>query len=423
VALPVPVTQVTSAYSCLFQERVRSQGHQPPSAGTALVGTTNEGFQPMKARPLIAAVSLTILVGGVAGAPQVSAAPQVTIAQVQAQLDALQSQAEGASEAFNQAQVELATASQQESLAQLKVAAAQKVLTSVSASTDQLAVHMYVTDGANSSMSLLMSSTPSTFLDRLAGIQQVAGTEAVTLRRAQAARLALAQTQVALEQRRAQAATAVQQMTVQRAAINDAVAQQEKVLGQLQAEERARLAQIQAQARAASAKAAAVARKAAATRFAAASRTTNSSQGQGQGQGQGGQAASSATVVGSSSASDRASIAIQYALAQVGKSYSFNAQPPNSWDCSKLTTAAWSKAGVSLTPYSYAQASEVRRISKDELQPGDLLFYFNNAHHVAMYLGGGQIVEAASPSTGVHVTSVWNSWSSAHFSYAGRPAG
>ena len=112
-----------------------------------------------------------------------------------------------------------------------------------------------------------------------------------------------------------------------------------------------------------------------------------------------------------------------YALAQVGKPYSFDAQPPDSWDCSKLTAAAWAQAGVSLTPYSYDQANEVRRISVSELRPGDLLFYFNNAHHVAMYIGNGQIVEAANPSVGVHVTDAWNSWSSSAFSFAGRPVG
>jgi hypothetical protein len=40
-----------------------------------------------------------------------------------------------------------------------------------------------------------------------------------------------------------------------------------------------------------------------------------------------------------------------------------------------------------------------------------------------MYIGGGRIVEAASPSKGVWVTSLWNSWSSSHFSFAGRPVG
>ena len=115
---------------------------------------------------------------------------------------------------------------------------------------------------------------------------------------------------------------------------------------------------------------------------------------------------------------------MEYALAQVGKPYSFAAQPPSSWDCTKLTSWAWAQVGVQLTPYSYAQAQEVRRISPDELQPGDLLFFFESgAHHASMYIGGGMIVEASSPEVGVRVTDVWNSWNVTHFSWAGRPFG
>ena len=119
----------------------------------------------------------------------------------------------------------------------------------------------------------------------------------------------------------------------------------------------------------------------------------------------------------------RAMAAAAGPLSQVGDPYSYSANPPSSWDCSKLTAAAWGQAGVSLTAVSYAQANQVRRISTSELRPGDLLFYFRGAHHVAMYIGGGRLVEAASPEHGVWVTDLWNSWSSAHFSFAGRPAG
>jgi cell wall-associated NlpC family hydrolase len=120
---------------------------------------------------------------------------------------------------------------------------------------------------------------------------------------------------------------------------------------------------------------------------------------------------------------DRAMTAVNYALAQVGKPYSYSANPPRSWDCSKLTAAAWARAGVSLTAYSYAQAGQVRRVSKNNLKPGDILFYFNGARHVAMYIGNGMLVEAASPRLGVRVAPLWNSWSARHYSYAGRPVG
>lgn len=134
-----------------------------------------------------------------------------------------------------------------------------------------------------------------------------------------------------------------------------------------------------------------------------------------------GSSGTDATTV-SADATGKAAIAVAYALAQVGEPYSYNAHPPDSWDCSKLTAAAWGAAGVKLTPYSYTQASECNKIDRNSIIPGDLLFYFaGSTHHVAMYIGGGQLVEAGSPKTGVHVTSAWNSWTNANFSFAGRP--
>ena len=122
--------------------------------------------------------------------------------------------------------------------------------------------------------------------------------------------------------------------------------------------------------------------------------------------------------------------AVSYALAQVGKPYSFSAQPPTSWDCTKLTAAAWGQVGIRLTAYSYVQAQEVRKLTdvspnnNGSLQPGDLLFFFKNGtHHASMYIGNNQIVEASSPATGVRITSVWNSWNVTNFSWAGRPHG
>lgn len=121
---------------------------------------------------------------------------------------------------------------------------------------------------------------------------------------------------------------------------------------------------------------------------------------------------------------------VEYALAQVGDPYSFSAKPPDSWDCTKLTTWAWSKGSngrIQLTPYSYVQAQEVKKLnvavnSTNGLQKGDLLFFFKNgSHHASMYIGGNQIVEASSPEVGTRVTSVWNSWNVQNFSWAGRP--
>ena len=104
--------------------------------------------------------------------------------------------------------------------------------------------------------------------------------------------------------------------------------------------------------------------------------------------------------------SGRAAAAVKYALAQVGDAYVYGAAGPNSWDCSGLTMVAWAQAGVSLPHSSSAQASSGPQVSFSDLQPGDLVFYYSPISHVGLYIGGGKIVHAANPSTGVVVSGV-----------------
>jgi cell wall-associated NlpC family hydrolase len=105
-------------------------------------------------------------------------------------------------------------------------------------------------------------------------------------------------------------------------------------------------------------------------------------------------------------ASGRAAIAIRYALAQVGDSYVYGAAGPNAFDCSGLTMMAWGQAGVSLPHSSRAQMGSGTPVSRNQLQPGDLVFYYSPVSHVGIYLGNGMIVHAANPGAGVKVSSV-----------------
>jgi cell wall-associated NlpC family hydrolase len=112
------------------------------------------------------------------------------------------------------------------------------------------------------------------------------------------------------------------------------------------------------------------------------------------------------TVVGEVAASGSAGAAVQQALAQVGDAYVYGAVGPDAFDCSGLTMFAWAAAGVSLPHSSSAQMGSGTPVSIDALQPGDLVFYYSPVSHVGMYIGNGQLVHAANPSTGVQVTSV-----------------
>lgn len=369
-------------------------------------------------RPVLVVVTLALVAGMMSLEGTVSAQPRKTLAQVKAELQALETQAETASENFNAAQVDLAVVNGKVKDARSRVARARAAVSTAMETTGHMAAHAYMSGGGGleSSVGLLLSENPVDFLDQAVAVQQVARSQNVTLRKAQEAQLLLAQAEAQLAQQQSAATAATDVMKRHRDEINQALAATSALLAQLQAADRKRLDELAAQQRAASAAAAAAARTAqeAATRVAPKPSNPTNSRSTGN---------TAPTNTNPGSGSRRGQLAVRYALAQVGEPYSYNAQPPNSWDCSKLTTAAWAAAGVSLTPVSFAQANQVRRIPTNQLRPGDLLFYFNGAHHVAMYIGGGKIVEAASPEHGVWVTDTWNSWSSAHFSFVGRPAG
>jgi peptidoglycan DL-endopeptidase CwlO len=106
--------------------------------------------------------------------------------------------------------------------------------------------------------------------------------------------------------------------------------------------------------------------------------------------------------------SGRASAAVAYAMAQVGKAYVYGAAGPDAFDCSGLTMAAWGAAGVGLPHSSSAQYSSGTHISASQLQPGDLVFYYSPISHVGMYIGNGMIVNAENPSAGIRVTGLYS---------------
>ena len=111
-----------------------------------------------------------------------------------------------------------------------------------------------------------------------------------------------------------------------------------------------------------------------------------------------------------SAASSAAQVAVQVALAQVGKPYQWAGAGPNSFDCSGLVMYAWSHAGVSLAHYSVTQYQETTRIAQSQLRPGDLVFYNTGGGsqpgHVTIYIGNGQVVTADSPGTTVKVVAL-----------------
>jgi LysM repeat protein len=113
------------------------------------------------------------------------------------------------------------------------------------------------------------------------------------------------------------------------------------------------------------------------------------------------------TTAGESAA---AAEAVKVALEQVGTPYVYGGAAPGGFDCSGLVMYAWAAAGVSLPHYSVSQYEDTTRITEAQLLPGDLVFYDNydgpQPGHVAMYIGGGQVVAANETGTDVQTQSI-----------------
>ena len=357
----------------------------------------------------LAVLALLVTGLGLTGGSAATAAPTKTIAEVEAEIAALENDAANAAELWNEARQRQSDVAVKVAQLKIKIAAAEKQYGRVVGAVDAMARSAYATGGIDPSLQALLADDPQQFLEQTAALDQVARSQGTSLRRTAAARLVLAQLKVQLDQQKAAAKAAAQDAANQKAAVDDKIAAAQSLLSSLKADERARLAKLRSDRQAASERAA---RRAA--QNAARSSSSSSSNGNGGND-------TPPVAGGGGSPSQRARIAVAYALSKVGHRYVAGAAGPGTFDCSGLTMAAYRAAGVSLPHYSRSQYGSTRHISRSELRPGDLLFYFGGgAHHVSMYIGGGMMVSASNPRDGVEVIAAFGPWYGSRYSGAGR---
>jgi cell wall-associated NlpC family hydrolase len=117
--------------------------------------------------------------------------------------------------------------------------------------------------------------------------------------------------------------------------------------------------------------------------------------------------ASSSTTTSSAAAPSGTKVdkLIAFLKAQIGKPYVYGATGPSSYDCSGLTQAAFATVGVNLPRTSQEQSTTGTPVSLSSLKAGDLVFWGGegSAYHVGVYIGGGQYLDAANPSSPVGI--------------------
>ncbi|WUJ68734.1 NlpC/P60 family protein [Kribbella soli] len=323
----------------------------------------------------LAAITSTAVAAGVIliqGAANADPAP--TLEEAKKQVAELQHQAEVSGESANDLRGQISASGARVKALETAIAKQQGQVDGVKRQIGSLAVAGYQTSGISTTAQLLLSTNPDQFLSQASTAQAFAGQQNSALRRYQVAQGKLTDLQ-ASEQTELASLQAVQ-------AKQDAFKKQlqtnldnaEKVLDKLSAADRKRIEEENA-------KDAEKARSERPTR--------------------GGDREDE--NLPNVPASGRAAIAVNAALSQLGDPYVWGADGPSSYDCSGLMMYAWGKAGVSLSHSSKAQTGEGRPVSKSDLMPGDLIFYYSPVSHVAMYLGNGRIVHAPRPGKSVEI--------------------
>ncbi|MGH3736740.1 MAG: NlpC/P60 family protein [Micromonosporaceae bacterium] len=113
----------------------------------------------------------------------------------------------------------------------------------------------------------------------------------------------------------------------------------------------------------------------------------------------------------------KAKAVVDFVWAQLGEPYSYGAAGPDSWDCSGLVMRAYEQVGVSLPHSSRQQYNSTTRVSRGELKPGDIVFFYSDLHHDGIYIGDGTVIHAPQPGEYVEKISI----SAMPYAGAGRP--
>ena len=138
--------------------------------------------------------------------------------------------------------------------------------------------------------------------------------------------------------------------------------------------------------------------------------------------------AATGTSTTTAAASGPAATAIAYARAQLGKPYEWGGTGPDAYDCSGLVWAAYQSAGVDIPRTSQAQWAALPHVPPADVRPGDLVFFpgsdgtFTAPGHVALVIGGGQMIQAYAAGTPIEVSALNGDGAGGIVGYA-RPGG
>lgn len=306
-----------------------------------------------------AAIVAAVLPVGVAGAaPATSASGSPTLNQTLAKANALSEQIDNLSQQYDGLKIQLSQAKAETKIAKEDAARDEQLLSKEQAYIGTIAVEGYMTGGMNPSMQLLETASPQSLLNRASIMTQLEHENGAKVNLVVAAETAAARAEGAAAQEQRRAAALEKTMTVKVAAIqkrenffNSSAFQQAEAVFQ-----------------------------------------------------------KTGTYPNINVTGDSIGVqALRWALTRRGDPYVWGAAGPDAFDCSGLVMWAYAHVGISLEHYTGDQWNEGEHISRSELEPGDLVFFYQDIGHVGLYVGDGLMVDAPTFGQPVQVQAVmWN---------------
>jgi cell wall-associated NlpC family hydrolase len=334
--------------------------------------STGSSHTARRLAPVLAlALALTLMLGSAATLP--AHAVPGTAAAVAELVAARGHELEVLTEEFNEARENLAAQTRAAQAAAATLEQARADLAVAQGQVRGIARAAYTGEGQGSLRALLTSESAEAVVDRVSTLETIAGYQNGILGHAASANVAAAEAQAVAARSATDAQAQFDAVTVQQADLEAQIAEYQAAYDRLSAQEQASVAALGHGDRASRAE-----------------RTAEVP-------------APTGPIVANGQA---AQIAVDTAMAQRGKPYVWAAGGPDSFDCSGLVQYAFAAAGISLPHSSRMQAGIGRSVSRDQLQPGDLVAFYSPISHIGIYIGGGQMVHAPSSGDVVKVSPI-----------------
>ncbi|MFD3802782.1 NlpC/P60 family protein [Streptomyces sp. NPDC058611] len=324
--------------------------------------------QPTRARVTVltatAAAAVALSAQGASAAPAKPGKDEV-----KSQVDALYEEAEQATEKFNGAKERQEKLEKEIGQLQDQVARGQGDLNELRSTLGSMASAQYRGGGIDPSLALFLSADPDSYLDKAASLDHLSGKQVEAVQKIQAKQRSLAQQRQEASGKLADLDATRKELGEKKKVSTDKLAEAQALLNTLTAQERTQLKEEETKAS---------------------------------------RSAGERVDLGDVKPSGRAGAALAAARTKLGTAYVMGATGPSAYDCSGLTQWAYKQAGVSISRTTYTQANDGKRVSRSELQPGDLVFFYGDLHHVGLYAGNNMTLHASNPRGGIKYESMDN---------------